>query len=133
MGRPRKKFFKIYKFDNFKLRTEVYKKKVFNFQIRFNYRNENEEKPTLVELKKRIDIMFKEEFEVLRGNRNIFDVEMCDYMQCSTGHCMLSCCFLLFNDCEEYVVEHSMNLMEKLESLFKSEELSIIFPQSSKK
>lgn len=129
MGRPRKKFIKIYNFDNFKLRTEIYKKKVFNFQIRFNYRNENEEKPTLVELKKRIDRMFNEEFKMLRGNRNIFDVEMCDYMQCSTGHCTLSCYFLLFDDCEEYVLEHSINLMKKLESLFKSEELSIIFPQ----
>ena len=129
MGRPRKHFFNIHSFENFRVRTELYKGKVFNFQIRFNYRNEREEKPIFVELKKRIDRMFKEEFEVLRGNRNIFDVEMCDYMQCSTGHCTLSCYCIFFDGCEEYVLEHTRNLMEKLEGLFKSMGITIIFPK----
>lgn len=130
MGRPRKKYFKIHNFDNFKVRTEVYKNKVFLFEIRFDYKKDKKEFIPLVSLTDEIVKAFNEEYHKLtQSDRNIVDIDIPVVMSRPTGRCSLSCYFLLFDDCEEYVLGHSRNLLEKLEKLFKNEELTIIFPQ----
>lgn len=129
MGRPRKKTNKKYIFDNFYVNIDTYKKKVVNFQIRFDYQQEGDIEINVARLKREIETQLKKEFQYLERSRHIFEVEMVDTMKQHTARCSLNGYFLIFDDYEEFVVRHSQELMKTITTLFNQMNFQIILPE----
>lgn len=134
MGRSRKNFSKKHIYDKFYLTFDVYKHKVAYFKIRFDYQTDSEEiQNTTKGLKNKLETLFKKEFEYLERSRHIFEVEMADEMSTKTARCSLNGYFLIFDDYEEFVLQHAHELMKNIETLFNQMELNIILPTNKNK
>lgn len=133
MGRKRKNFNKIYTFDNFYIDIDVYKKDVVHFKIRFDYKQEGDINLNVSSLKKEVEKQFKKEYKYLERSRHIFDIEMAEIMKQRTARCSLNGYFLIFDDYEEFVLQHAQELMKNIQTLFNQMELSIILPISKNK
>lgn len=133
MGRPRKKTNKKYIFDNFYVNIDTYKKKVVNFQIRFDYQQEGDIEINVVRLKREIETQLKKEFQYLERSRHIFEVEMVDTMKQHTARCSLNGYFLIFDDYEEFVLQHAHKVMNNLQILFNQKNLEILLPERTNK
>lgn len=133
MGRPKKRTNKIYTFDNFYIDIDVYKKDVVHFKIRFDYKQEGDINLDVSKLKKEVEKQFKKEYKYLERSRHIFDIEMADIMKQHTARCSLNGYFLIFDDYEEFVLQHAQELMKNIQTLFNEMELSIILPINKNK
>lgn len=128
MGRPKKKTNKKYIFDNFYIDIDIYKHKVVHFKIRFNYQQENSVETNVSKLKGKVETIFKKEYQYLERSRHIFEVEMVDTLTTRTGRCALNAYFLIFDDYEEFVLQHAQEVMNKLQVLFNQKDLQILLP-----
>ena len=133
MGRPKKRTNKIYTFDNFYIDIDVYKKDVVHFKIRFDYKQEGDINLNVSKLKKEVETIFKKEYQYVERSRHIFDIEMADMMKQRTARCSLNGYFLIFDDYEEFVLQHAQELMKNIQTLFNEMELSIFLPISKNK
>lgn len=133
MGRPRKKTNKIYIFDNFYIDIDIYKKDVVHFKIRFNYQQENNVERNVSKLKGKVETIFKKEYQYLERSRHIFDIEMAEIMKQRTARCSLNGYFIIFDDYEEFVLQHAQELMKNIQTLFNQMELNIILPTNKNK
>ena len=133
MGRPKKRTNKIYTFDNFYIDIDVYKKDVVHFKIRFDYKQEGDINLNVSKLKKEVENQFRKEYQYLERSRHIFDIEMAEIMKQRTGRCSLNGYFLIFDDYEEFVLQHAQELMKNIQTLFNQMELSIILPTNKNK
>ena len=126
MGRPRKKTNKKYIFDNFYIDIDIYKKDVVHFKIRFNYQQENNIERNVSKLKGKVETIFKKEYQYLERSRHIFEVEMVDTLTTRTGRC-------LFDDYEEFVLQHAQKVMNNLQVLFNQKNFQILLPERTNK
>ena len=133
MGRKKKKTNNIYTFDNFYVDIDVYKKDVVHFKIRFDYKQEGDINLNVSKLKGKVENQFKKEYQYLERSRHIFDIEMAEIMKQRTGRCSLNGYFLIFDDYEEFVLQHAQELMKNIQTLFSQMELSIFLPISKNK
>jgi hypothetical protein len=85
--------------------------------------------PSINNLKKELELLFKKEFQYLERSRHIMEVEMADEMRQETARCSLNGYFLIFDDYEEFIIAHTENLMEKLEILFENNNLKLKLPK----
>ena len=133
MGRKRKNFNKIYTFDNFYVDIDVYKKDVVHFKIRFDYKQEGYINLNVSGLKKEVENQFKKEYQYVERSRHIFDIEMAEIMKQRTARCSLNGYFIIFDDYEEFVLQHAQELMKNIQTLFNQMELNIILPTNKNK
>lgn len=133
MGRPRKKTNKKYIFDNFYIDIDIYKKDVVHFKIRFNYQQENNVERNVSKLKGKVETIFKKEYQYLERSRHIFEVEMVDTLTTRTGRCALNGYFLIFDDYEEFVLQHAQKVMNNLQVLFNQKNFQILLPERTNK
>ena len=133
MGRKRRNNAKRYLFDNFYIDISIYKKTVVNFQLRFNFGRDSDSIEDISLLREKTKSMFKDEFSHIGRSRHIINIDMTDTMRERTAHCSLNAYFLLFDGYEDYVVERSKILMDKLVTLFKDNGMELILPLRANK
>lgn len=139
MARPKnsKNHTNKYRYDDFCLTTDIYKKAVISFFIRFDYEDKNKtELIDITELRNKVERMFNKEFQFVQRKRHLLEIEMGKDMRYTSGHCQLNGYFLKevldntpYDSYDDYIIEHSQKLMEDLRKLFKGHNLTIITPQ----
>ena len=128
MARPRKKTFKLYHFDKYALKLDIYKNDVVYSRIRFNYVHDTTERTDVKELKYRLWSMAEHEFSDVRGRR-IVDVDMTEETRSKKSVCTITVCFRKTDDdYGEYVLCNAANLMDKASELFEEYGFSVVSP-----
>lgn len=137
MARPKKSHTNKYKYNDFWLTTDIYKKTVISFFIRFDYEDKGKtELIDITQLRNKVEKMFNKEFQFVQRKRHLLEIEMGQSMKYTSGHAQLTGYFLKevlektpYDSYDDYIIEHSQKLMEDLRKLFKEHNLTIIEPQ----
>ena len=124
MGRPRKKTFKKFDFENFSLLIDIYKKKVCFFHLTFQARKNEDKIIIFEETRKTLNELLREEFKNVDG-RNLYDIDIPKTMQQQTAHIQLSGYFHTFENYDEYIYHKVGAMLPKIEEIFNQMGLSV--------
>lgn len=113
MGRPRKKFRKIYDLDDFSLEVTIYKKKVVFFHLKFCIKRDSKEPIRTEDVKHQFEKILNDKFNSVQG-RKIFDVDNCEMMRGYTTYITLSGYFCTFDGYEEYIIRKCSEMIPQI-------------------
>ena len=124
MGRPRKKFRKVYDLGDFSLEIDTYKKKVVFFHLNFGLTRESSEPIKSETIKHQLKTLLNINFNNIKG-RKIFDVNANETLRGYNSYISMGGYFEIFDDYEEIIIGKCNKMILNIKEFFEKTNFTI--------